>query len=142
MKKPKHRRRTFKRRPLSTAEKKRWDGAADKMLEHCSEVYHLAGGFDTAVRDSVASGLAYLVHAAFDCRSIAQDFKDYESQNAFIDNSTAEWFRQRGYVEWFSAGAASLFNTTPPRRLAFVDELHGAVVVRRRKAKGKQNHGR
>jgi len=121
MKSPGEKRRSLRRihvRTLSTAEKKRWNNAADKMLSHCREVYELSSGFDTTVRDSVASGLAYLVHAAFDCRSIALDFKDFESSNAFIDNSTAEWFRERGYVEWFSAGAASLFNTTPPRRLA------------------------
>jgi hypothetical protein len=117
-------------RTMSTAEKKRWNDAAEKLLNHCREVYELSSGFDTAVRDSVASGLAYLVHAAFDCRSIALDFKDFESGNAFIDNSTAEWFRERGYVEWFSAGAASLFNTTPPRTLA---DCNPFVVIKRRR---------
>lgn len=123
------RRRSPRNRRIGAAEKKRWNAAADKLLAHCRDVYKLSAGLDTAVRDSVASGLAYLVHAAFDCRCIAMDFKDFESGNAFIDNSTAEWFRERGYVEWFSAGAASLFNTTPPRNL--VDRM---VAVRRKRA--------
>jgi hypothetical protein len=113
-----HRRQSFTKRPLSAAEKKRWNDAADKMLTYCRDAWELSSGFDTAVRDSVATGIAYLVHAAFDCRSIALDFKDFESWISFIDNSTAEWFRERGFVEWFSAGAASLFSTQPPRRLA------------------------
>jgi hypothetical protein len=131
-----HTRRAFVRRPLSTAEKERWNNAAESMLQHCCEVYELSSGFDTAVRDSVASGLAYLVHAAFDCRAIALDLQDFESVNAFIDNSTAEWFRERGYVEWFAAGAASLFNTTPPRRLA--DRVVVVVGRRHRNKKGKE----
>ena len=118
MKSSKRTRRTSKYvRKLTEAKKKRWNEAADKMLTYCREVFELSNGFDTAVRDSVSSGLAYLVHAAFDCRAIALDFKDFESSNVFIDNSTAEWFRERGYVEWFAAGAASLFNTTPRRIL-------------------------
>ena len=115
---------------MSAAEKKRWNDAAQKLLTHCREVYELSAGFDTAVRDSVASGLAYLVHAAFDCRAIAHEFEDLESWSAFIDNSTAEWFRERGYVEWFAAGAASLFNTTPPRQLA---DRNPFVVVKKRR---------
>ena len=130
MKKRRRRVSPFVHRPMSTSEKKRLNAAAEKMLSHARDVYELSRGFDTAVRDSVASGLAYLVHAAFDCRSIALDFKDFESDNAFTDNSTAEWFRERGYVEWFSAGAASLFNTTPPRRLA--DRNPFVVNIKRR----------
>lgn len=128
------RRRKGYRRTLSAGEKKRWNNAADKMLTYCREVYELSSGFDTAVRDSVASGLAYLIHAAFDCRSIALDFQDYESMNAFIDNSTAEWFRERGYVEWFCAGSAALFNTTPPRLLAdMIVKVRRVRKVRRKK---------
>lgn len=124
--KPRRRRSAFVHRPLTTAEKSRWNKAADELLEHSRELHELSSHFDTAVRDSMASGLAYIVHAAFDCRSIALDLKDFESMNAFINNSTAEWFRERGYAEWFAAGAAALFNTTPPRRLA-----NRIVVVRR-----------
>ncbi len=120
---------------MTAAEKKRWNNAAENMLSHCRDIWEESSGFDTAVRDSVASGLAYLVHAAFDCRSIALDFQDFESGNAFIDNSTAEWFRERGFVEWFAAGAASLFNTTPPRRLADRNPFVVSQVPRRRKKK-------
>jgi hypothetical protein len=111
------RRSSYVRRPLSPTEKKRWNTAAEKLLTHARELFDESANFDTAVRDSMATGLAYIVHAAFDCRSIALDFQDFEGMTSFIDNSVAEWFRERGYVEWFAAGAASLFNTTPPRRL-------------------------
>jgi hypothetical protein len=117
------------RRRRKFAEKKRWNQAAESILSHCKEVFDLAYNFDTAVRDTVSEGLAFLVWSAFDCRAIALDFKDYESRNAFIDNSTAEWFRQRGFVEWFVAGAAALFHTTPPRRLA--PTLHPAFKSQR-----------
>ena len=83
--KRKPKKRGFVRRPLSTAEKKRWNDAADTMLAHARDVYELSADFDTAVRDSIASGLAYLVHAAFDCRCIALDFKD-ESYNTFYNS--------------------------------------------------------
>jgi hypothetical protein len=117
----------FKHRKLSEAEKNRWNSAAQKLLDHCDEIFRLSRGFDTAVSDSVANGLAPLVHAAFDCRAIALDFKDLESSSSFITNSTAEWFRSRGFVEWFAAGAAMLFNTTPPRRF----EVRTVVVKRK-----------
>lgn len=103
---------------MSQAEKRRWNDAADKMLTHVQAVFDLASGFDTAVRDSVSDGLAYLVYAAFDCRAIALELKDFESINSFIDGSTAEWFRQRGYAEWYCCGAGAMFHTSRPRTLA------------------------
>ena len=65
----------------------------------------------------MADGLAYLVHSAFDCHAQAMEFPKLESWISFIENSTAEWFRSRGFVEWYCGAAASLFRTTPPRRL-------------------------
>lgn len=124
------------RRPLSRLERKRWNDVADRLLAHCSEIFEMSADFDTAVRDTVAQGLAYLVHSAFDCRAIAHSYKDFETWSSYIDNSTAEWFRARGYVEWFAAGAATLFNTTPPRRLA---ERAKMIVVRKRAQRRKKN---
>ena len=106
------------RRPITTAEKARWNKAADAMLKHCEEVWDLASGFDTAVGDTVAEGLAHLLNAAYDCRAIALDFRDFESRNSFIDGSIAEWFRVRGFAEWFCLAAASGFRTSRPRILA------------------------
>lgn len=105
-------------RPLTSAEKARWDRAADAMLKHCEEVWAISGGFDTAVGDTVAEGLAHLLNAAYDCRAIAMDFRDFESRNSFIDGSIAEWFRVRGFAEWFCLAAASGFRTSRPRVLA------------------------
>ena len=106
-------------RPITPAEKARWNKAADAMLKHCEDAWSLAhGGFDTAVADTVAEGLAHLLNAAYDCRAIALDFQDFESRNSFIDGSIAEWFRVRGFAEWFCLAAASGFRTSRPRVLA------------------------
>jgi hypothetical protein len=104
-------------RAMSTAEKARWNKAADAMLKQIDEAWAIADGFDTAVRDTVAEGLAHLLNAAYDCRAIALDFKDFESRNSFIDGSIAEWFRVRGFAEWFCLAAASGFRTSRPRVL-------------------------
>jgi hypothetical protein len=114
--KRKHRVRNF--RPITSAEKARWDRAADSMLKHCEDAWSIASGFDTAVHDTVAEGLAHLLNAAYDCRAIAMDFRDFESRNSFIDGSIAEWFRVRGFAEWFCLAAASGFRTSRPRVLA------------------------
>lgn len=136
---------TFKRkrvrrhvRKITAAEKKRWDNAADLLLQQCAEIFEQSSHFDTAVRDTVAEGLAYLVHSAFDCREIALDMRDYESINSFIDNSTAEWFRERGFAEWFCCAAASLFRTSRPRtlaerKIALVNIVHRLHTGRRHK---------
>lgn len=116
--KTKRRRRGATHRPLSIRERKRWNEHAEAMLELAMQIHERSRDFDTAVRDSISTGLAYIVHAAFDCRSIALGLPDIESIFSYVDSSTAEWFRQRGYVEWFSAGAAQLFHTTPPRHIA------------------------
>lgn len=107
-----------KRRPLSRSQKSKWNASADALLQHASEIWKGADLFDTAVRDTIAEGLAYIVHSAFDCRAIALELRDFESINSFIDNSTAEWFRERGFAEWFCCAAGALFNCSRPRILA------------------------
>jgi hypothetical protein len=85
---------------------------ADAMLKHAQEVLDLASGLDTAVRDEVAEGLAYVVYAAYDTMGIAECVSDFDAV-AFIQAKTYEWFRERGFVEWFCAGASTLFRTSP-----------------------------
>lgn len=106
------------RRPVSRAERRRWNAAADKLLERTEEMFELSGDFDTAVRDSVSTGLAYIVNAAYDCRACGMDFSNTEEWLTFIESATGEWFRKHGFVEWYCGAAASLFRTTPPRHLA------------------------
>jgi hypothetical protein len=115
------------RRSVSPAEKKRWNDAAQLILDRCDELFDLSGNFDTAVRDSMAQGLAPLVQAAFDCRAQTIEFADTEAWMLFIDTSTAEWFREKGFVEWFAAAAGMQFRTTPPRVLT-------AAIEHRRKS--------
>ena len=127
---PKTKPRTCRRKLTTIAGKRFWDNHGERLLAHATQLYEQSADFDTAVRDSIARGLADIVHAAFDCKAIAFDFQDFESSNAYIDNRTAAWFRQLGYAEWFCAGAAALFNTMPPRQLAdrqaaMVVSLHG-----------------
>lgn len=77
----------------------------------------MSSNWDTAVRDSAAQGLAYIVNAAYDCRASGMDFAGTQEWLTFIEASTAQWFRDRGFVEWFCGAAANLFRTTPPRLL-------------------------
>ena len=93
---------------------------SQRLLQMADEMWRLADDFDTAVRDDVSTGLAYIVHSAYDCE--AQNLKNpsTESWMAYIDNATAEWFRHRGFAEWYCLAAASLFHTSRPRILAEV----------------------
>ena len=116
----KRKRRRVTHRALTASQRLFWNRQADALLAHAESIWSQSDGFDTAVRDSIAEGLAYIVSAAFDCRANAMDFADTDSWMAFIDSSTAHWFRTRGFVEWFCGAAASLFRTTPPRHLSVV----------------------
>ena len=78
---------------------------AETLLKRSSEL-------DTAVRDTVANGLAYLVYAAYDTIAVAQLVSEFD-MGPFIAQKTYEWFRERGFVEWFCAGASTLFRTQP-----------------------------
>jgi hypothetical protein len=107
-----------RRRSISRHQKLFWNRQADALLAHAESIWAQTEHFDTAVRDSIAQGLAYVVNAAFDCRAIAMKFETLDAWSQYIDNSTAEWFRNRGFVDWFCGAAATLFRTTPPRTLA------------------------
>lgn len=85
---------------------------AESMLAQAQAMFDAANGLDTEVRDTVAEGLAFIVHSAYDTLSIAECVSASDDV-AFIQARTYEWFRERGFVEWFCAGASTLFKTTP-----------------------------
>ena len=69
---------------------------------------------DSAVRDLLYMGLAYLLHVAYDNQAIALQL-DGDAFHSFISGKTAQWFRDRGFADWFCSAAASGFNTSRPR---------------------------
>lgn len=106
------------------------DTYGQTILADCARIWRAANGLDTAVRDDVAQGLTHLVRSAYDSLASNMNIKDTTAWTAFIDNSTAEWFRQRGFAEWFCAGAATGFRTSRPRTLAALESV-GPRLVRR-----------
>jgi len=85
---------------------------ATAMLFEAEKLFEMASGLDTVVRDEVSEGLAFVVYAAFDTLAIAECVSDFDHVD-FIQHKTYEWFREKGFVEWFCAGASTLFRTTP-----------------------------
>jgi hypothetical protein len=88
-----------------------YDREAHRMLDHAQEIFEASAGLDTAVRDSVAEGLAYIVHAAYDSQACSVNLGP-ESFSDFIEKKTCEWFASRGFADWFCQGASLLFNTS------------------------------
>jgi hypothetical protein len=86
------------------------------LLATAEEIRKRCDGLDTAVRDSVAEGIAYIVQAGNDCMASNLDLTT-DQWMSFIDKATADWFRSRGYAEWFAVGAATGFNRSRPRIL-------------------------
>ena len=82
------------------------------MLTQAEDLFDLASGLDTEVRDDVSEGLAYVVYAGYDTMAIAECVSDCDHV-AYIQAKTYQWFRSRGFVEWFCAGASTLFKTSP-----------------------------
>jgi hypothetical protein len=115
------------------------DHYAEATLAACAEQWESASGLDTAIRDDVAQGLAYLVYSAYDSiscsRGIGFGADDYVASYAFISGSTAEWFRQRGFAEWFCRAAGCLFNNQRPRIKS--EMVH--IIRRRRPAPKKRS---
>ena len=102
------------------------------MLAHAKNLFESCDSLDTAVRDTICEGLAFIVHSAYDCKSCALDLEG-EASWAFISTSTAEWFRTRGFAEWFCHGAGACFNTSRPRDLRCMN-----IAVRRSRAPKKK----
>jgi hypothetical protein len=110
---------------------KRATDLSRRLLQQADEIWRSVSGLDTAVRDSVADGLAYIVNAAYDTASFNERFfPDTESWLAWIEQSTAKWFRDRGFAEWYCAGAANLFHHSRPRIKA-----EAPFIIRRHRRK-------
>jgi hypothetical protein len=107
--------------------------SAQHQFELAEAIFKECSGLDTAMRDITHDGLARLVYVAYDTLACNQDWPP-EQQQAFIEHSTAEWFRSRGFVEWYCIGASHCFSRIPPRTRADMD----ARVIRRFPAKKKK----
>ena len=90
---------------------KAYDRLAKQYLDAAGEIFEASGDLDTIVRDTVAEGLAYIVHTAYDCQACSVDLGP-ASFHDFVAKKTEEWFTSRGFVEWFAHGAAVLFDSS------------------------------
>jgi len=123
--------RTIKYRKPTLAFKREMERVAQGILIFCDHLWRGdASGLDTSPRDTLADGIAYLLYVAYDCQACGLGLHD-EAFRGFIGNSVAEWFRSRGFAEWYCEGAANLFHTTRPRILA--DLVIGQPKKRRRR---------
>jgi hypothetical protein len=111
------------------------DDYAQQMLIQADAIFEWSADLDTAVRDTVCTGLAYLVHSAFDSQASSLCLQG-PAFSSFIDNATAEWFRERDFAEWFCVGAGNLFHSSRPRSLAEMRE-----VIKFRRSPGKKKRG-
>ena len=98
------------------------------MLDYAEKIYKHAQGLDTGVRDSVSTGLAAIVTAAYDSLAIGQAVPN-DSRESFIASSTAKWFREKGFMEWFCIGASSEYRTSLPRSQGWFPASDPPIVV-------------
>jgi hypothetical protein len=94
--------------------------SAKHQFELAEEIFKECGGLDTAMRDISHDGLARLIYVAYDTIACNQNWPPEQAQQ-FIEQSTAEWFRSRGFVEWYCIGASHCFSRIPPRSRADMD---------------------
>lgn len=106
---------------------KTMDALATKMLDQAQALFEQSADLDTAVRDVVHEGLAYIVHSAYDTQAIAKCVSDFDSA-AYIQQKTYEWFRSHEFVEWFCVGASTLFSTTPRMFFRYKTTSNGKAV--------------
>lgn len=105
------------------------------LLAEAQSLFERTTDLDTAVREVVHDGLAYIVHAAYDTLACANCVSDLDF-GTYIQTKTYEWFRDRGFVEWFCVGASTLFQTTPRsffRYRVSVPKGKGCTVIKREK---------
>ena len=95
------------------------DNLATTMLEQAQALFEGSSYLDTIIRDITAEGLARIVYCAYDTQAIAArteftegTLSDFDAVN-YIQSKTYDWFREKGFVEWFCVGASTLFRTTP-----------------------------
>ena len=93
------------------------EALSQRILATCRELFKDCTLIDSAPRDVASYGIAQLLHVAYDCQACALGLQD-EAFWAFVENSTAEWFRTRGFAEWYCQGAGNLFNMSRPRILS------------------------
>ena len=96
----------------------KYKSEGDLLLDRCQDIWHAADLLDTAVRDDIAQGLAYLVHSAYDSIATGMAIDNTEGWISFINYATADWFRVRGFAEWFCLAAGQCFHSSRPRTLA------------------------
>lgn len=109
---------------------------ATELLTHADLIFTASADLDTAVRDSVSQGLANVVEAAYDTEGCARGLSG-EEFDQFRLNATAEWFRRRGYVEWFCEGAAVCFRSSKPRTMSIETVFSRSKKAGTRKPKAK-----
>jgi hypothetical protein len=108
------------------------------LLRLAQATWDAADGLDTAVRDEIAQGVALIVRAGYDCLASNMDIPVDAWMN-FIDHSTAEWFRNRDFAEWFCIGAARGLNSSRPRNLSDVIVSRKPARQKRRAASKKES---
>lgn len=114
---PKTKRRTHRATHRAKRFNKQLDDTGKWLLEIAEDIYYRVSSLDTAVRDDVCEGLARIVHAGNDCVAANLNLNT-EQWMSFIDGATADWFRRRGFAEWFCVAAANGFRKSRPRDLA------------------------
>lgn len=95
---------------------KAMDDRGNQLLRLAQVTWDAAEGLDTAVRDEIAQGVAFIVRAGYDCLASNLDVS-VDSRMRYIDHSTEEWFRAREFAEWFCIAAARGFDSSRPRNV-------------------------
>jgi len=110
---------------------KAYNDCGKSLLESAADIWSKADGLDTAVRDEIAEGVARVVRAGYDCLAQNIPYHTTDEWIAYIEHATADWFRERGFAEWFCIAAANGFNSSRPRDLS-------EVIVHRKPARRKR----
>ena len=131
MRKVTHRKPTFN---------KTMDKAGKAILQHAEDLWKLSSGLDTAVREDMATGLAHIVAAGYDTIASNLDLPT-EGWMSYIDGATADWFRKRGFAEWFCVGAGAGFRKSRPRTLSERPPIRIRRVRAKRNVKKVSNLG-
>ncbi len=105
--------RAVTRPPMSKAWREKMEQRAEWILNQCDVMWDSIKDLDTAVRDTGAEGIPYLLWCAYDCEALAMTLAPEEFQ-IHAEKKIFDWFNERGFAVWFSLGAGSLFRKTRP----------------------------
>jgi sarcosine oxidase delta subunit len=96
------------------------------LLATAERLWKKSSGCDTAVRDTVADGLARLVYVAYDCEGVNKGLglSADDSFDAHREWSTEKWFKDHGCADWYAKGAATLFHTMRLPSFQFIQVSH------------------